>query len=63
MIYFSTARTGYIEKAVDLYSRRGAESAENCFVCFVLIPNAFAGFASWRDLLILFLAEAQSAQR
>jgi hypothetical protein len=30
-------------------SRRGAEFAENFDVCFVVIPNSFAGFAPWRE--------------
>ena len=30
------------EIMIIFYSRRGAEGAENCFVCFVLTPNTFA---------------------
>jgi hypothetical protein len=28
MVFVSTARTGLIEKAIDIYSRRGAENAK-----------------------------------
>jgi len=28
MVFISTARMGYIEKAIDIYSRRGAENAK-----------------------------------
>ena len=46
-----------------LFSRQGAKNAKNLFICFVLTSNTFACFAPWRDLLILFLAEAQGTQR
>ena len=36
MVFVSTTRIGLIEKAIDIYSRRGAENAEvTCIYCRV----------------------------
>ena len=39
MIFFSTAEIGYTEMATDIYSRRGAESAE--MTCYFYKDSAF----------------------
>jgi hypothetical protein len=45
------------------FSRKGAKTAKNFDVCFVLTPNTFAYFAPWREISFFSLAEAQRPQR
>ena len=46
-----------------MISRRGAGFAENFIFYFALIPNTFAYFAPWRELIVFSLAEALRPQR
>ena len=47
----------------DVYKRQGAKNAKNYVFLFVLIPNTFACFAPWRELIVFSLAEALRPQR
>jgi hypothetical protein len=48
----------------DCFSRRGAETAKNFNVAFVLTLNTFACFAPWREYICFFsLAKAPRPQR
>ena len=45
------------------FSRKGAKIAKNFNVSFVLTPNTFAYFASWRELFVFFSCRgAESAE-
>ena len=62
MIY-AIVRIGVIEKAIDIYSHRGAKNAKNFDVYLVLTPNSFAYFASWRELICFFLSQRRRERR
>ena len=58
MVFTRTARYGYIEKAKDNYSRRGAENAEMlCFFCknSIILFSSFALSAPLREDIMLNL--------
>jgi len=48
---------------VFAFSRKGAKLAKNFYVYFVLIPNTFAGFMSWREFICFFLSQRRRERR
>ena len=46
-----------------MISRRDAGVAENFIAYFVLIPNAFAYFAPWRELIVFLLSPRRQGRQ
>ena len=46
-----------------MISRSDAGGAEKFIVYFVLIPNAFAYFAPWREILCFYLSQRRKGRQ